>query len=917
MQHSLLNDLNYEQVEAVTQTEGQIRLIAGAGTGKTRALTYRFCYLYKVLGIAPRSILALTFTNKAADEMKRRVKFLTHSDGIFNILTFHGFCAVFLKKYGIKLGFPKNFAIIDRADQKRMLRDICTELKIKGKLATIKGLLKYIEQEKEDQSYIQLLCKLSSLDLKNTANKLDDPMAQAFYYYLAMQKQSYKLDFDDLINFTLEILSFDKILCDKLSSVFEYILVDEFQDVDNKQYNLLKLLCHIHKNLFVVGDPDQTIYTFRGADTNILLNNIKEDFPSIKTLYLINNYRSQSCILDCAYSLISHNKSPLRKKLIAKREDISHKDVIANMASIYDGISYASDEYNSLNGSLNDKGLQLDTKKLNKNFKNALDKAFLKDNQHEDITFCKKRESLLVKEYNEALNLNNLISKNQNIESKILDSDIEPSSFDLNDNTKILLDNKDNDKACLKDIKSLKPYVVNCINDTLQSSYICDGIHAIKKLDKKASIAILLRSHNLSRPIEKALIENKIKYKIISNVKFLDRKDIRDTLAYLRLFVNLDDDMAFVRVINVPKRGFGRTRLENLYKLARNLGISLFQTLLNLYEGKVDCDFKDKLLMPSIKDFIKKYNDLKHKVLKVKPLEGIDLVLSTFGYEKDLKNNFEDERLASIAYLKQMADDYAKKQGESCNIVDFLSFIALSTSSDEVGEHEVQVMTVHNSKGLEFDYVFIVNLQQGIFPTNRAVSPLSMEDERRLLYVAMTRAKKQLFMLHVSGLSFIVFNHNEMPSQFLHELKDNEIIKVGLPIDYHECALTYASVLPNIQDFDIGDIVSSYVLGQGRIDDIDIKECVYTIYFFKIENSRSISFNTDLKLVEKASNGKTSAQAINKNKNEQEISAKKNDSLDDIFDLIDDSTDINTSLDIRNNKSKDDDNDGGNNFCPC
>lgn len=920
MQDSLLNDLNDEQIEAVTQTEGQIRLIAGAGTGKTRALTYRFCYLHKVLGIAARSILALTFTNKAANEMKHRVQVQTHSDGIFNILTFHGFCAVFLKRYAIKLGFPENFAIIDRSEQKRMLRNICSELKLKEKQITLKGLLKFVENQKADISYVSKLAKSSSIDLMNSAKESTSPEFKAFYYYLAMQKQAYKLDFDDLINFTLEILNTDKTLCDRISSVFEYILVDEFQDVDGKQYELLKLLCHIHKNLFVVGDPDQTIYTFRGADNKILLNTIKDDFPSIKTLYLLKNYRSQRCILDCAYSVISNNESHLRKKLIAKREDITLLDVIPNMASKYSFANYESIVENDLKDNLYDKGQQLETIKIDPAFKKALDKAMLKhDETCDDATYS--QDIALVKEYNESVDLNNLISRNKDTSSTFFHKDLDSYSFDLNNanGSKILLDNTNKNKNTkpVEDIKSLKPYVINCINDSIQSEYICDAILSIKNLDKNASIAILLRTHSLSRPIERALIEKKINYKVISNVKFLDRKEISDTISYLRLFVNLDDDSAFVRVINEPKRGFGRTRLEHLYALSRHNGLSLFQTLINLEDGLIDSDYKDKLLMPSIKEFIKTYRKNKDEILKVKPIHGIDLVLSAFGYEQDLKKHFEDERLASIAYLKQIADDYEKNQGETCNIVDFLSFMALCTTNDEVGGQDVQIMTVHNSKGLEFDYVFIVNLQQGVFPSIRAISPESVAEERRLMYVAMTRAKKQLFMSHVSGLSFIIFKKGEAPSKFLHELKDDTIIKVGPFIDYHQYAAMYESFAPTIQEFFIGDIVSSYVLGQGRIDDIDSKECVYSIYFFKLGKTRSISFNTDLKLVEK----RHSAKDIKHNKNDNtKAKVKNNDSLESIFDLIDDSVETNDLIDNKTKdlkKSKDDDDNNGNNFCPC
>lgn len=761
MSDILFKDLNNEQIECLKQTEGVIRVMAGAGTGKTRALTYRFAYLLTSLGIAPRAILALTFTNRAAGEMKERIASLCGNNIACNIMTFHGYCAHFLKLYGSRVNFESNFAIIDRNDSKEILDNIYSYLSVNGRDITQRQMLDFIALQKSGLDYISYLKDKSALEIRQMADGLDDLKLKIYYYYLSAQRQSISLDFDDLINFTVFILKSDAALASDISRALEYIMVDEFQDVDGSQYELLKILCHYHNNLFVVGDPDQSIYAFRGSDPKIMLT-MQTDFASLQTLYLLNNYRTQSLILDAAYALITHNASDLRKKLKSCRKKTDIKELVTTHDSFIKALNHDTDDDRQV----------LDTLLLN---------AIAKD------------------------------------ELKAADKG------DIKDKKTIL--------ACVK-------------NDRQEALYISHVIKSILKEQGDVSIGVLCRAHMQIRELERAFIENKIAYKVSSTVRYTDRKEIRDIIAYLRLMLNGNDDTAFVRVINSPRRGFGKSRMQRLSELSQKHNMSLFNTLRALAQMQLECTADDnRLITKAVGAFILasyKCSDL----LSLSPIQALDTLLSVFDYEKKLRDSGDVDRLESLSVLRQMAIAFAKGAQERVNIADFLSSLMLS--SDKTVQCSTELMTVHNAKGLEFDYVFIAGVNEGLFPSRKALSTEQVQEERRLFYVAMTRARRQLFLVQPGG--FFANSEKRRASRFIGDIGQDLLLKIGLDTSIDDNMQKPASSQGCV--FEPGDKVFSDVLGAGVIENINDKDCEYVIFFERLGRSRTLSFMAPLKKLE-------------------------------------------------------------------
>lgn len=625
------SQLNKFQKEAVISNDKHIRVIAGAGSGKTRVLTMRIAYLIEEKHVNPQNILAITFTNKAANEMKKRINEMLNEkgDGAF-ISTIHSLCVRILKEDISAFNYPKNFTIIDADDQKVILKEAYKEFNIDKKDLSYALVLDYIANCKYEELTYEKAIEQAYGDKKLLAK------ANVYKYYDERLKSLYALDFDDLILFTVRLFKLYKNILEKWAKKFIYIHVDEFQDIDKAQYQLIKQLSSYHDNIYVVGDPDQTIYTWRGADVNIIIN-FDKDFKDTKTIILNQNYRSTNNILKGANSLIKYNKARVPKDLFSENgngDKIIHKTL--------------SDETNE---------------------------AY---------------------------------------------------------------------------------YIVNCIKDLIKKGYKYDDM------------AILYRSNYLSREIEKTLIENRMPYVIYGGIRFYERMEVKDVLSYLRLIVT-GDDLAFQRIINQPKRGIGQKAIENIFKLAKDNNLSMYELVKKgLYN-------KNQSVLKSFVDMVEKWK----ASLDGKPLEEVLTdVFEQSGYRAMLEKDNETERIENV---KSLIDDIREYQDNypGSTLADYLSMISLYT--DKVTSNNtasLNLMTIHAAKGLEFKVVFVIGLSEGIFPSERTLlEQKNVEEERRLAYVAFTRAKEKLTLTDNSSFSYVV-NSAKMTSRFIKEIDDEYILHV-------------------------------------------------------------------------------------------------------------------------------------------
>lgn len=759
MPQKLFADLNEEQAQAVKATEGYVRVLAGAGTGKTRALTYRYAYLISVLGMSPRSVLCVTFTNKAATELKQRVFRLCGDIANPFVTTFHGFCAEFLRTEIQAVGFPQNFSILDVSDSKSLIKQIFRALKVNGREFSLKQAWEYIDGRKGDISYVPDLIADDSSILLHKAQIAATLQDKVFYHYLYLERQQYGVDFDDLIALTLQILlNFPEVRA-RWQQRLEYILVDEFQDIDKLQYQLVEILSEQNRNLFIVGDPDQTIYSFRGADVSLFVN-----FPQVhsdaKLYSLVHNYRSQPFILDCAYTVISHNQENGRSRLISHLKMISDEAVPLKLSALkerehlYDGL---------------------------RNF---------------------ARNSALVNE---------------------------PPRFNL----------------LSQEPQSLKPALVHLKTRKQEALFICDEIKELRKRHPKASVAVLYRSRFVSAPLEKAFINAGIPYVVHSDVPFFMRAEIKDAIAYLKLVLNPADDLAFVRVINTPRRGFGKARLQHLRELAEHDGTPLFATLC--------AHAADSSLVSgsALRQFLLDLTEL-NQAPRIGPLAEYERIINAFGYEAYLKQTGDEERLASLNMLREQCAAFEREAGEHTVLGDFLHHISLYTEAQLSDKPDcVQLMTVHNAKGLEFDYVFIAALNEKIFPSAKSQNLPQIEEERRLLYVALTRARRQVFMSE--SADFVVQDNECLKgSRFLNELRPDEIVECGG--NRSEIRAGGGVELPQ-QHFEVGQEVISEVIGRGRVESVDPAAGEYRVFFYELNKIRTMSFRAPLQAVLPASAG--------------------------------------------------------------
>ena len=628
-----LEDLNSRQREAVTATEGRVRVIAGAGTGKTKALTYRYAYLVNVLGIDPANILCLTFTNKAAAEMRSRIALMVHS-GDYNdfVCTLHGFCVKFLRKEIYRLGFPKSFTILDEEDAKALAKECMDELGIKRTEKTVKKFLDGIAAEKALNGYIEAYML--------PGNVITDAMRRTgnLACFVSRQLKGWALDFDDLMNFTLFILDRFPDARKYWQEQLNYIMVDEAQDCNTDDWNLIEKLGAKHRNIFVVGDPDQCIYEWRGAKPARFVQ-----FASDKDIVLDENYRSTPKILDIANCVIANNKNRIPKDLFTRRAE--------GRAVIH----------------------------------------FHGKTEKEETDWIVSQIRLL------------------------LDGGASPQD-----------------------------------------------------------IAILYRSSWQSRALEQALLSEQLAYVIWGGIRFFERKEIKDTIAYLRLLANPDDDLSFLRIINMPSRKLGRAFLDRLRDLAAAEGTSLFRTLEK---------HAPELGKPSAEAFVQLITEGRERVGQVTVSDLMNQMLEASGLKRVIREDQDEDRLENLDELLRSVRFYEQAHAEEePTLTDWLQDIALYTNADYRKETRViKLMTIHQAKGLEFPYVFITGLSEGTFPNMRTIREYKKngeEEERRLMYVAITRAEKALFLTESEGYN-VATKMSKYPSRFLAEIKKNMVVVEG------------------------------------------------------------------------------------------------------------------------------------------
>ncbi len=630
-------DLNNKQYEAVTSKEKYNRIIAGAGSGKTRVLTYRLAYLIEEENIDPYNLLAITFTNKVAKEMKQRTKALLPDYDLneLKISTFHSFCNYFLRREIKILEMPASFTILDEEDKKNLIKDIALDKGFRKSDDVVERSIDFIDFNKMEGNLP------GDIEIAKLAAKYKTPY-EIFIEYEKRKNQQFSLDFDDLLIYTRIILRTYPEIREKYNRRFKEILVDEFQDTNDIQYELLTLLAGNHTGIYVVGDPDQTIYTWRGANQRVILD-VGEHFKPLNTIILNENYRSTEEILSHANSLISKNVERVKKDLFTSK---------------------------------------------------------------------KGGEKIVVNESQ---------------------------------------DEKEEAKFVIKKITELK---------------------LIKKVDYK-NIAILYRSAFSSREFERQLMYSKIPYKIYSGVKFYERKEVKDCLAYFKLLINTRDDISFSRIINVPKRGIGDQTFALIKKGAMEMDLPLYEYCLHIEEN--NCPIGPRSIK-AIKEMITLLEDTKAKVIdkNLSYSEVLNELVSNLDYYAYLEEVYDDddERIENVHSLIEDIRNFLKENPES-TFDEYLQNITLLTQQDSINDEDdcVSLMTVHTAKGLEFDYVFIVNFSDGIFPNNRSISEkglAALEEERRLAYVAITRAKKELFITYNTGFSYVA-QGNGAGSRFLKE----------------------------------------------------------------------------------------------------------------------------------------------------
>lgn len=712
---SILLSLNDEQKASVVQTEGRVRVIAGAGTGKTRALTSRYCYLVDEAGIAPGNILCATFTNRAANEMKQRVRKRLGDVDLGYICTFHAFCVQLLKEDISVLNYPKNFVIMDTEDERDILLRIFSDMHITMREMTVQSAIDEVLEAKKMRAdtYIDDIYRMNNEQLRERFNFIKDRRDQIFARYIYEQKKIFGLDFNDLINFTTYILEHFPAVREKWQARMQYVMVDEFQDVSKKQYKIAQTLSAKHGNLYIVGDPDQTIYSWRGSHVKLFLD-FDKTYPDAKTFLLSKNYRSTPEIIKAADTLIAKNTVRYQKPLTAEKES------------------------------------------------------------------------------------------------------------------------------------GVKPIFCHCKSEGEEALWICNKIDELAKRGVAyGDIAVLYRAHYLSRAIEETFIDKRVPYKFYSGVEFYSRREIKDIVCYLRMITS-GDDVAFLRTVNMPSRKIGKAKIETLRTLAEQNGTALYDELKKNIDTPLFAGTGARAYVEAIETLRASYKTLPLGTL-------LQAVMDRSGYEAYLRLQNDQDRLDNVAEFRRAVEKTG--QDDDANLEDFLSHIALFTDLDrEENRSNVKLMTIHAAKGMEFPYVFVCGLNEGVFPSRKTLSLDDMEEERRIAYVAMTRAKDALFLSDAEGTA----NDNlfKQPSRFIfdaglenltleRELDESLVVQTKTLIDYSEAQLKRIGT-----PYEEGTRVRHPIFGCGTVVSVNKKAGCYGIAFDSMQTERSIRFGTELGEVE-------------------------------------------------------------------
>ena len=632
----ILKGLNDKQYEAVVNTEGPCLVIAGAGSGKTKVLTHKIAYLIGEKGAKPWDILAITFTNKAANEMKERIANLIGDDAKDIWMgTFHSICVRILRRFIDRIGFDTSFIIFDTSDQRTLVKGCLKDLSIDDKMFTDRAVLSEISNAKNEMLEPEMYQVRANGDFRK------EKIAEVYKLYQKRLKENNAIDFDDIINYTIKILMENPDIIEYYSNKFKYVLVDEYQDTNKAQFTLVTMLASKHGNITVVGDNDQGIYSFRGADiTNIL--NFEKDFPGTRIIKLEQNYRCTGNILKAANAVIKNNEVKYKKELWTQNEE-------GNLPKVYQ----AQNEYD-------------------------------------------------------------------------------------------------------------------------EGSYIVEQMEHLRREEyyKYSDFAILYRMNTQSRAIEDILRRENIPYKIIGGLKFYERKEIKDIIAYLRLIQNGNDNLSLKRIINEPKRGIGKTSLDKIEFLANETGQSMYEIIKRADEFGLNRVFLNS------REFINTIEELKAKQEELSISELIKETLKKSGYTKALENENTIEaenRIENLDEFLTVAIEFEEEEAEN-SLSSFLEGITLSSDIDDLEESEeyVTLMTLHSAKGLEFPVVFLIGMEEGIFPGYKSISePKELEEERRLCYVGITRAKENLFLTCSKQRTIFGSTSYNPVSRFLKEIPED------------------------------------------------------------------------------------------------------------------------------------------------
>ena len=631
----ILKELNEEQIKPATETEGPILVTAGAGSGKTRLLTHRIAFLIKEKNVAPYNIVAITFTNKAANEMRKRITNLVDNCNGIWIMTFHAACVRILREFIDKLNFNKNFTIYGENEKSQMIKIILKDMNIADDEYR-KNVIWHISKAKNDNYTPD-----EYLNENSRTNNIDTICKVYKAYQDSLQKNN-ALDFDDLLLKTYELLKNDETVRNYYHNKFQYVLIDEFQDTNKVQYDIAKLLVNEKHNIFVVGDEDQCIYSWRGASISNIFD-FKKDFKEVKVYKLEQNYRSSKNIIDLANTVIKSNTMRLEKVLWTQNAD-GFKVQMFSSPEEYDEAEYVVRQI---------KGLMIDYGYKAKDF------------------------------------------------------------------------------------------------------------------------AILMRLNALTRTFEDRLLNYNINYKVLGGLKFYERAEVKNILAYLNVLVNEFDDQSLIRIINFPKRGIGQASIDDLKNIAYNYNFSILNFLLS-----DEFENLSPKLYTKLKGFITLIKELKQEMKEKKLLDFIKLLIVKTGIreiynEKDVE---DFNRILNIDAFLSSVQEYVKVNGD-VELSDFLQSISLISDIDNLDDEDdgVLISTVHAVKGLEFKVVFLIGLEDGTFPIlrNGYASEADIEEERRLLYVAITRAKERLYLTRSqSRFKYGKRDYNILPSRFIMEMQD-------------------------------------------------------------------------------------------------------------------------------------------------